>query len=102
MNEVPSLLKALGLICPRLHSHSEKKEKEKKEREKATELPLSLSQPGGYASKGTEREMFNFISPFCRALLSRTLFSWPSEVENEDQVSSQLCDALMDPAPLWE
>lgn len=80
----------------------EKEKKKKKERKKAVKLPLSLSRPGGYASKGTEREMFNFISPFCRAVLSRTLFSWPSEVENEDQVSSQLCDALMGPASLWE
>lgn len=46
--------------------------------------------------------MFNFISRFCRALLFRTLFSSLSEVENEDQVSSQLCKALMGPAPLWE
>jgi hypothetical protein len=61
-----------------------------------------LRQPRGFASKGTEGKMFNFISRFCRALLFRTLFSSLSEVENEDQVSSQLCKALMGPAPLWE
>lgn len=46
--------------------------------------------------------MLNFVGLFCWVLLPRTLFSAPSEVENEEQVGSQLWKALMDPAPLWE
>lgn len=35
-------------------------------------------------------EMFNFIDLFCWVLLSRTLFSVPIGVENEEQMSNQL------------
>ena len=34
--------------------------------------------------------MFSFIDVFCWVLLSGTLFSAPSEVENKEQVSNQL------------
>lgn len=46
--------------------------------------------------------MLNFVGLFCWVLLPRTLFSAPSEVENEEQVGNQLWKALTDPAPLWE
>ena len=34
--------------------------------------------------------MLNFVGFFCWVLLPRTLFSAPSEVENEEQVGNQL------------
>lgn len=53
-------------------------------------LHLPIQSAGGSALKRIEGEMFNFIDLFCWVLLSRTLFSVPIGVENEEQMSNQL------------